>query len=152
MKRESVNTLLLVACLGSTLYVGFLVSQKPSIQEIDDRVDTIYTARFTVARGLESVRLRRMIREALSDPDAGEKESVFVEDAAESGHRAKAKESSGTQEQVSPDHEKELADTLDAIESGPDSQSATNDLENAGSESSDRSDDTGEKADRENSD
>jgi hypothetical protein len=38
MKRESVNTALLIVCVGLSAFLVFAADTKPSIHEIDDRV------------------------------------------------------------------------------------------------------------------
>jgi hypothetical protein len=71
MNRDSVNTVLLITCLAGIVYVGYQVSQRPTIDEIDARVDTIVESRQTINRVYETSRLKRYIRETLDDSSDG---------------------------------------------------------------------------------
>jgi hypothetical protein len=151
MNRESANTVLLVTCLGSILYVGFLVSQKPSIQEIENEVDTIIAVRHKANRAFETLRLERCIREAFDDRAAGQQEGFSVEETITVGPDTESKKSLAAKEQDGSNLDRIAPNAKETVESEPKPSSSAGELDNAESETSDSTDETGENADNANS-
>ena len=85
MNRQSVNTVLLIICLGMILYTLFLVSQRPTIQEIESRIDTIVAARYNANRAIENSRLKRCIHETLDERNADLSKKKTAENSRKSG-------------------------------------------------------------------